>query len=145
MAEKKLCTTYRCERVSCPENNPTHLPPPPRPFLKIMVCPLSVVLGQSLLSKFLSLTAVRNGFTLLKMVFNIAGLKLKKAKSFLVSFIANRGLLALSAGSFDEAHRHFVAATKLDPYNSVVRHNTRFCVFCDSLFQSEYQLFFHIN
>ena len=31
-----------------------------------------------------------------------------------------RGLLALSAGSFDEAHRHFVAATKLDPYNSVV-------------------------
>ena len=27
--------------------------------------------------------------------------------------------MALSAGSFDEAHRHFIAATKLDPYNSV--------------------------
>ena len=27
--------------------------------------------------------------------------------------------MALSSGSFDEAHRHFVAATKLDPYNSV--------------------------
>lgn len=38
-------------------------------------------------------------------------------------FFFNRGLLALSAGSFDEAHRHFVAATKLDPYNSVVSHN----------------------
>ena len=32
----------------------------------------------------------------------------------------NRGLLALSAGSYDEAHRHFIAATKLDPYSSVV-------------------------
>jgi len=57
------------------------------------------------------------------MVLNLAGLK---AEQFLFSFIADRGLLALSAGSFDEAHRHFVAATKLDPYNSVVRHYTWF-------------------
>lgn len=28
--------------------------------------------------------------------------------------------MALSSGSFDEAHRHFTAATKLDPHNSVV-------------------------
>ena len=32
----------------------------------------------------------------------------------------SRGLLALSAGLFDEAHRHFIASTKLDPQNSVV-------------------------
>lgn len=79
------------------------------------------------------------------MVFNLAGLTLKKAECFVVSFITNRGLLALSAGSFDEAHRHFVAATKLDPYNSVVRFNTCFCVFCDSLSQSKYQLFVYIS
>ena len=47
-------------------------------------------------------------------------LKMLGLKLFLISFITNRGLLALSAGSFDEAHRHFIAATKLDPYNSVV-------------------------
>ena len=28
--------------------------------------------------------------------------------------------MALSAGLFDEAHRHFIASTKLDPHNSVV-------------------------
>ena len=28
--------------------------------------------------------------------------------------------MALSAGLFDEAHRHFIASTKLDPQNSVV-------------------------
>ena len=144
MAEKNCAQPigakeFHAQRIAQPT------PPTPRPFLKTMICPSSVVLAQSLFSKFLSLTAVRNGFTLKKMVFNIAGLQLKKAKSFLVSFITNRGLLALSAGSFDEAHRHFVAATKLDPYNSVVRRYTRFCVFCDSLSQSEYQLFFDIN
>lgn len=40
----------------------------------------------------------------------------------------NKGLLALSAGSFDEAHRHFVAATKLDPYNSVAVNNVAVCL-----------------
>ena len=34
--------------------------------------------------------------------------------------LLSRGLLALSAGLFDEAHRHFIASTKLDPNNSVV-------------------------
>ena len=43
---------------------------------------------------------------------------------FLIIFfhpvLHSRGLLALSAGLFDEAHRHFIASTKLDPQNSVV-------------------------
>ena len=39
---------------------------------------------------------------------------------FFHPFLHSRGLLALSAGLFDEAHRHFIASTKLDPHNSVV-------------------------
>ena len=31
-----------------------------------------------------------------------------------------RGMLALSRGLFEEAHRHFLAATKLDPNNTTV-------------------------
>jgi len=46
----------------------------------------------------------------------------------LSSVVMNKGLLALSAGSFDEAHRHFVAATKLDPYNSVAVNNVAVCL-----------------
>lgn len=106
-------------------------------------------LAKTVHSQSFSLSAVRNGFkqenSRPELIFNLAGLRLKKAESFLVSFITNRGLLALSAGSFDEAHRHFVAATKLDPYNSVVSHYTCFCVFCGSLSQSDYLLLFHIN
>ena len=105
------------KKFHAPENSPT---PTPNPR-----------------AQSVSLSAVRNGFTQensrLRMVFNLAGLTLKKPERFLVSFITNRGLLALSAGSFDEAHRHFVAATKLDPYNSVVRPKTLFSSFCVSL------------
>ena len=63
-------------------------------------------------------------------MFNFTLILLRKKdtfyEGFLVSFLTNRGLLALSAGSFDEAHRHFVAATKLDPYNSVVSSSVHF-------------------
>lgn len=46
----------------------------------------------------------------------------------LSSVVMNKGLMALSAGSFDEAHRHFIAATKLDPYNSVAVNNVAVCL-----------------
>ncbi|XP_027054432.1 uncharacterized protein LOC113681535 [Pocillopora damicornis] len=46
----------------------------------------------------------------------------------LSSVVMNKGLLALSAGSYDEAHRHFVAATKLDPYSSVAINNVAVCL-----------------
>lgn len=46
----------------------------------------------------------------------------------LSSVVMNKGLLALSAGSYDEAHRHFIAATKLDPYSSVAINNVAVCL-----------------
>ncbi|XP_068678322.1 trafficking protein particle complex subunit 12-like isoform X2 [Montipora foliosa] len=46
----------------------------------------------------------------------------------LSSVVMNKGFMALSSGSFDEAHRHFVAATKLDPYNSVAVNNVAVCL-----------------
>lgn len=46
----------------------------------------------------------------------------------LSSVVMNKGLLALSAGLFDEAHRHFIASTKLDPQNSVAVNNVAVCL-----------------
>ncbi|XP_015754909.1 PREDICTED: trafficking protein particle complex subunit 12-like [Acropora digitifera] len=43
-------------------------------------------------------------------------------------FLSFRGFMALSSGSFDEAHRHFTAATKLDPHNSVAVNNVAVCL-----------------
>lgn len=46
----------------------------------------------------------------------------------LSSVVMNKGFMALSSGSFDEAHRHFTAATKLDPHNSVAVNNVAVCL-----------------
>ncbi|XP_031555083.1 trafficking protein particle complex subunit 12-like [Actinia tenebrosa] len=42
--------------------------------------------------------------------------------------VMNKGFMALARGSHEDAHKHFVAATKLDPENSVATNNVAVCL-----------------
>ncbi|XP_048582397.1 trafficking protein particle complex subunit 12 isoform X2 [Nematostella vectensis] len=42
--------------------------------------------------------------------------------------VMNKGFMALAKGSYEDAHKHFVAVTKLDPENSVAINNVAVCL-----------------